>query len=133
RDWSSDVCSSDLDTLKNVMLKLREPGGEWELLGIGVPGDREVDMKRVEASLEPAEVAVLDESDFESHPFLVKGYIGPRALVENEVRFLVDPRVVDGTSWITGADAQGRHVVDLVCGRDFTPDGTIEAADIREG
>src|SRR5699024_11515258 len=74
------------DTLKNVMLKVREPGGEWELLGIGVPGDREVDMKRVEASLEPAEVAVLDESDFESHPFLVKGYIGPRALVENEVR-----------------------------------------------
>ena len=121
------------DTLKNVMLKVREPGGEWELLGIGVPGDREVDMKRVEASLEPAEVAVLDESDFESHPFLVKGYIGPRALVENEIRFLVDPRVVDGTSWITGADAQGRHVVDLVCGRDFTPDGTIEAADVREG
>src|SRR5699024_7058738 len=64
---------------------------------------------------------------------LVKGYIGPRALVENEVRFLVDPRVGDGTSWITGADAQGRHVVDLVCGRDFTPDGTIEAADVREG
>jgi prolyl-tRNA synthetase len=31
--------------------------------------------------------------------------------------------VVDGTSWITGADAPGKHVVGLVAGRDFTPDG----------
>src|SRR5699024_5537287 len=67
-------------TLNTGRLKVRAPGGEGEPRGIGVPGRREVDMKRVEASLEPAEVAVLDEADFESHPFLVKGYIGPRAL-----------------------------------------------------
>jgi prolyl-tRNA synthetase len=121
------------DTLKNVLLKVREPGGEWELLAIGVPGDREVDDKRLGAALEPAEYALADEADFAKHPFLVKGYIGPKGLLANGVRYLVDPRVVDGTAWITGADALNKHVVGLVAGRDFTPDGTIEAAEVREG
>jgi prolyl-tRNA synthetase len=100
---------------------------------VGVPGDREVDMKRLEAALDPAEVALLDEADFARHPFLVKGYIGPVALAANGVRFLVDPRIVTGTAWVTGADKPDHHVVDLVVGRDFTPDGTIEAADVRPG
>jgi prolyl-tRNA synthetase len=122
------------DTLKNVLLKTRAPGAaEWTLLGIGVPGDREVDMKRLEAALDPAEVALLDEADFARHPFLVKGYIGPAALAANGVRFLVDPRIVPGTAWVTGADKPDHHVVDLVAGRDFTPDGTIEAAEVRPG
>ena len=121
------------DTLKNVMLKVREPGGEWQLLAIGVPGDREVDDKRLGAALEPAEYALLDDADFAKHPFLVKGYIGPKGLLANGVRYLVDPRIVDGTRWITGADEKNKHVVDLVAGRDFTPDGTIEAAEVREG
>ncbi len=122
------------DTLKNVLVKTRQPGAkEWELLGIGVPGDREVDFKRLEAALEPAEVELLEEADFAKNPFLVKGYIGPKALQENGVRYLVDPRVVEGTAWLTGADERDHHVLDLVVGRDFTPDGTIEAAEVREG
>jgi prolyl-tRNA synthetase len=122
------------DTLKNVLLKTRRPGQtEWELLGVGVPGDREVDMKRLEAALEPAEVALLEEADFARNGFLVKGYIGPVSLAANGVRYLVDPRVVTGTAWVTGADKADHHVVDLVAGRDFTPDGTIEAAEVREG
>ncbi|MFE3291539.1 proline--tRNA ligase [Rhodococcus sp. NPDC059234] len=121
------------DTLKNIMVKTRVPGGEWELLAIGIPGDREVDEKRLEASLEPAEYVLITETDFANNPFLVKGYIGPKALQANGVRYLVDPRVVEGTSWITGADEQGKHVVGLVAGRDFTPDGTIEAAEVRDG
>ncbi len=121
------------DTLKNVLLKVRQPGGDWELLGIGIPGDREVDDKRLGAALDPAEYALLDDADFAGHPFLVKGYIGPKALLDNGVRYLVDPRIVDGTSWITGADQQGKHVVGLVAGRDFVADGTIEAAEVRDG
>jgi prolyl-tRNA synthetase len=122
------------DTLKNVMVKTRQPGGQgWHLLGVGVPGDREVDMKRLKASLDPAEVALLDDADFAAHPFLAKGYIGPGALAEHGVPYLVDPRVVRGTAWATGADRPDHHVVDLVCGRDFTPDGTIEAAEVRAG
>jgi prolyl-tRNA synthetase len=121
------------DTLKNVLLKVRAPGADWELLGIGLPGDREVDDKRLAAALEPADYALLDNDDFTRYPFLVKGYIGPKSLRDNGVRYLVDPRVVDGSSWITGADQPGKHVVGLVAGRDFTADGTIEAAEVRDG
>jgi prolyl-tRNA synthetase len=130
-DLGRDVTAAD--TLKNVLLKVRQPGGDWELLAIGVPGDREVDDKRLGVALEPADYALLDDADFAKYPFLVKGYIGPKALRDNDVRYLVDPRVVDGTSWITGADKPGHHVVGLVAGRDFTADGTIEAAEVRDG
>jgi prolyl-tRNA synthetase len=135
-DWANKTLpgtTTAADTLKNVLLKIRQPGGDWELLAIGVPGDREVDDKRLGAALEPAEYALLDDADFAANPFLVKGYIGPKGLQANGVRYLVDPRVVDGTAWITGADEKGKHVVGLVAGRDFIPDGTIEAAEVRDG
>ncbi|MGM7647615.1 proline--tRNA ligase [Nocardia sp. JW2] len=137
-DWANEAKVLDravtaADTLKNVMVKLRHPDGKSEIVGIGIPGDREVDDKRLEAAVEPATVELLTEADFTANPFLVKGYIGPKGLQANGVRYLVDPRVVDGTSWITGADQQGKHVVGLVAGRDFTPDGTIEAAEVRDG
>ncbi|MDQ6715175.1 MAG: proline--tRNA ligase, partial [Actinomycetota bacterium] len=122
------------DTLKNVLVTVTQPDGTSEILAIGLPGDREVDEKRLGAQLEPAVVSAFD--DFDSHPELVKGYIGPQALGADRaagVRYLVDPRVVEGTAWVTGADLVGRHVIDLVAGRDFTADGTVEAAEVREG
>ncbi|MBD8605925.1 proline--tRNA ligase [Aeromicrobium sp. CFBP 8757] len=124
------------DTLKNVLVVLRHPDGTREPLAIGVPGDREVDAKRLEAAVSPAEVEPFDEKDFAAHPALVKGYIGPGVLgaeSESGIRYLTDPRVVDGTRWVTGANEQGSHVIDLVAGRDFTSDGTIEAAEVRAG
>jgi prolyl-tRNA synthetase len=124
------------DTLKNVLMVLTHPDGSSEPLAIGVPGDREVDPKRLEATLYPAEFRPFGEEDFAQHPDLVKGYIGPGVLGEkgaSGIRYLVDPRVVEGTRWVTGADEPGRHVLDLVVGRDFTPDGTIEAAEVRAG
>ncbi len=124
------------DTLKNVLIVLKHPDGTREPLAIGLPGDREVDAKRLEGQLEPIEVEAFGEDDFAANPALVKGYIGPAALgekSESKVRYLVDPRVVEGTRWVTGADVEGQHVIDLVAGRDFTPDGTIEAAEVRDG
>ncbi|HQR25695.1 MAG TPA: proline--tRNA ligase [Nocardioides sp.] len=124
------------DTLKNVLVVLKHPDGTREPLAIGVPGDREVDQKRLEGQLEPIEVEPMDEAEFARHPALVKGYIGPGALGEQNasgIRYLVDPRVVEGTRWVTGADVDGSHALDLVAGRDFTPDGTIEAAEVRDG
>ena len=139
------------DTLKNVVVTLIHPGGERELLVVGVPGDRDVDMKRLEAAVAPAEVEMAGDTDFETHPELVRGYIGPTAIGPNSplrrvekredgtevltgsVRYLVDPRIVEGTSWVTGANSDKKHVLDLVMGRDFTADGTIEAAEVREG
>jgi prolyl-tRNA synthetase len=130
RPWTAS------DTLKNVLVTLKHPDGSREPIAIGVPGDREVDQKRLEGQMEPTEVEPFDESEFKKYPALAKGYIGPGVLGEKNatgIRFLVDPRVVEGTRWVTGADVDGSHVIDLVAGRDFTPDGTIEAADVRDG
>jgi prolyl-tRNA synthetase len=121
-DWTA------ADTLKNVVVTVSPPGADPYLLVIGVPGDREVDLKRAEAALHPAAVAMFDE--WTTRPDLVRGYIGPQKL---DLCYLVDPRVVPGTSWLTGANEPGRHAVNVVCGRDFTPDGTIEAAEVRAG
>jgi prolyl-tRNA synthetase len=122
------------DTLKNVLVRVTAPDGTSQVLAIGVPGDREVDEKRLGAQLDPSVATVFE--DFDENSVLVKGYIGPGVLGEGKaagVRFLVDPRIVGGTRWVTGADAPGKHVLDLVVGRDFTPDGTIEAAEVRSG
>jgi len=124
------------DTLKNVLVVLRHPDGTREPLAVGVPGDREVDTKRLEAALSPAEIEPFEAAEFAKNPALVKGYIGPGVLgAENAsgIRYLVDPRVVDGTAWVTGADEPGKHVFDLVAGRDFTPDGFVEAAEVKAG
>jgi len=122
--------------LKNVVVKLKHPDGTYEPLAIGVPGDREVDLKRVEAQVGPAEVEAFTEADFAAHPLLVRGYIGPGVLGaegSTGIRYLLDPLVVEGTRWVTGADAPGKHVVGLVAGRDFRGDGQIEAAEVRDG
>ncbi len=121
-DWTA------ADTLKNVVVTVHHPGRDYELLVIGVPGDREVDLKRLNAVLAPATATLFD--DFDARPDLVKGYIGPQGIT---VRYLADPRVVPGTAWLTGANEPGRHATSVVAGRDFTPDGTIEAADVRAG
>jgi prolyl-tRNA synthetase len=124
------------DTLKNVIVKVVHPGGDSELLAIGVPGDREVDEKRLGAQVYPSTLAAATDEDFAAHPGLVRGYMGPDALGENKtakVRYLLDPRVVPGTRWVTGANEPDKHVVDLVAGRDFDGDGTVLAAEVREG
>ena len=122
------------DTLKNVLVMTVEPDGAERPLAIGVPGDRDVDMKRLEAAVHPAHVRVFEEADFAKYPGLVKGYIGPEALGEQfGVRYMVDPRVVSGSRWVTGANTPGQHVFDLMMGRDFTPDGTIDVAEVRAG
>lgn len=127
------------DTLKNVVFAVTQPDGTREVLVVGVPGDREVDPRRLEAALAPAEVEPAGDADFAAHPELVRGYLGPQAVGvantgrEDAVRYLLDPRVVAGTRWITGANVAGKHVFDLMAGRDFVGDGWIEAAEVRAG
>ncbi len=122
------------DTLKNVVLKTREPGAtEWRLLVVGVPGDREVDLKRIAGQLEPVEVAQADADDLAKQSRLVRGYIGPQLLADIGVRYLVDPTVVPGSAWVTGANEEGKHAAFVVRGRDFEPSGEIGAVEIRDG
>ncbi|HET8896391.1 MAG TPA: proline--tRNA ligase [Protaetiibacter sp.] len=129
------------DTLKNVVLALTHLDGTRELVIVALPGDREVDLKRAEVAFAPAEVEPATEADFDKNAALVKGYIGPWSATgpvlgeesASGIRYLGDPRVVDGTAWITGANMAGKHVFGLVAGRDFTLDGTIEIAEVRAG
>ncbi|MGG5172144.1 proline--tRNA ligase [Pseudarthrobacter sp. J1738] len=137
------------DTLKNVVLAVTLPTGTRQLVVIGVPGDRAVDLKRVEANISQflevgGEVGIeaASEEDLKKQELLVKGYIGPGLSLDapllgaeaaSKLLYLVDPRVVSGTSWITGANAAGKHVFGLVAGRDFTWDGVIEATEVRDG
>jgi len=129
------------DTLKNVVLALTSLDGTRELVVVGLPGDRGVDMKRAEVAFAPAEVEPATDADFAKNPGLVKGYIGPwsadGAVLGTEsstkIRFLLDPRVADGSGWITGANEQGHHVFGLVAGRDFTADGLAQVAEVVAG
>lgn len=121
------------DTLKCMMVKITQPGEEPELAGVLIPGGRALAPKRLGAALELATFELATEEDFKENPFLVKGYVGPRGLNANGVKVYADPRVVSGSSWITGADAKNRHVVGLVAGRDFQVEQFVEASEIHEG
>ena len=135
REWTA------ADTLKNVVLALTHLDGTRELIAVGLPGDREVELSRIEIAFSPATVEAATEEDFAKNAALVKGYIGPwsrlgpvlGAEATSKVRFFVDPRVVDGTAWITGANLHERHALNVTAGRDFVADGVIEASDVREG
>lgn len=136
RSWQAS------DTLKNVVVMLRHPDGTRTPLVIGLPGDRQVDEKRLEAQLAPAELDDFTEADFAAYPRLVRGYIGPAALGPNSglseedpgrIRYLLDPSIARGSAWATGANRPGVHVVNLVYGRDFEADGVVQAAEVRDG
>ena len=135
REWTA------ADTLKNIVLGLTHVDGTREVVVVGLPGDREVDLKRAEVQFAPAAVEPAHDADFENNPLLVHGYIGPWSelgpvLGEESatgIRYLLDPRVTDGTEWITGANEDQKHVFGLVAGRDFTADGPAEVAAVREG
>jgi len=116
-------------TLKNVLLM-----ADKKAISVLVPGDREVDLKRLQAGLPGVEeLRVFEDADFAKHPGLVKGYIGPQDAGKFGITVYADPRVAPGTSWVTGANKKDRHARNVVNGRDFTPDAYVEAAEIREG
>jgi prolyl-tRNA synthetase len=132
---------SAADTLKNVVLAVTSSEGKTEIVIVGIPGDREVDQKRAEAFFGTDQVAQATDEDFAKHKLLVKGYIGPTksgiqflgTKATSAIKYLVDPRVVSGTSWVTGANENEKHVFGLVMGRDFTADGIADIAEVRAG
>jgi prolyl-tRNA synthetase len=116
-------------TLKNVMLMADD-----KAISVLVPGDREVDLKRLQANLAGVnEIRVFEEADFAKFPGLVKGYIGPQDAKQNGITVYADPRIAPGTAWVTGANAKDKHARNVVNGRDFTVDHYIEAAQIKKG
>ncbi|EFA22606.1 proline--tRNA ligase [Bifidobacterium gallicum] len=141
REWQAS------DILKNVAVTIKhaeddEHDEPWrELIVVGIPGDRDVDMKRLEAQFAPAELEEATPEDLKAHPELVIGYIGPMAAGpqareqgnEDAVRYFVDAHIAKGSAWFTGGDEQDVDYYDLVYGRDFTADGTVEAVVVRDG
>ena len=129
------------DTLKNVVLTLKHLDGRRECVVVGVPGDRELDLKRAEVAFAPAEVEAATDDDFRAHPGLIRGYIGPWSPegavlgIESRtgIRYCVDPRVVRGSQWITGANVSEHHVFDVVAGRDFQWDAVVDVAEVWPG
>ena len=116
-------------TLKNVMLMADE-----KAISVLVPGDREVDLKRLQANLAGVnDLRVFEEADFAKFPGLVKGYIGPQDAKKNGITIYADPRIAPGTAWVTGANAKDKHARNVVNGRDFTVNHYVEAAQIRQG
>ncbi|MEU4984166.1 proline--tRNA ligase [Streptomyces sp. NPDC021969] len=114
-------------TLKNLLVKV-----DGEIVAVGVPGDREVDMDKVEAHFAPAAVELVTAEDFVGRPDLVRGYVGPQGLGE-KVKYIADPRVAPGTAWITGANKADTHAKNVVAGRDFEVDTYVDVVVVREG
>jgi prolyl-tRNA synthetase len=117
------------DTLKNVLLI-----ADGKPISILVPGDREVDLKRVEANLSGVkELRLFEDEDFAQRKEFVKGYVGPQDAKKLGIKLYADPRITIGSHWITGANTKDRHARYVTHGRDFQVDGFIEAAEVREG
>ncbi|MFE1035638.1 proline--tRNA ligase [Streptomyces sp. NPDC058807] len=114
-------------TLKNLLVKV-----DGEIVAVGVPGDREVDMDKVEAHFAPAAVELVTAEDFVGRPDLVRGYVGPQGLGD-KVKYIADPRVAPGTAWITGANKEHTHAKNVVAGRDFEVDAYVDVVVVREG
>jgi prolyl-tRNA synthetase len=115
-------------TLKNLLVLAGD-----ELVAVGVPGDREVDLRRLEAVLAPAPVRLLEAADFAERPELARGYVGPQGMAGRAFRYLADPRVAPGTAWITGANEVGRHARNVLVGRDFTVDRYVDVVTVMPG
>ena len=113
-------------TLKNLLVLAGE-----EVVAVGVPGDREVDLRRLENALGP--VRLLTDADFAARPALVRGYVGPQGLAGTAFRYVADRRVAPGTSWVTGANRPGRHARDVVAGRDFAVSDSLDVTTVVGG
>ena len=127
KKYQANISASD--TLKNVLLI-----ADGEPICILVPGDREVDLKRVEANLSGVkELRLFEDEDFAKRKELVKGYVGPQDAKRFGLKLYADPRITPGSHWITGANVKNRHARYVTHGRDFEVDGYIEAAEVRAG
>jgi prolyl-tRNA synthetase len=115
-------------TLKNLLVLIGD-----ELVAVGVPGDRDVDLRRLEAHVAPRPVRLLEAEDFTTRPELVRGYVGPQGWADRPFRFLADPRVAAGTSWVTGANEPGRHARNVTVDRDFAVDEHVDVVVVLEG
>jgi prolyl-tRNA synthetase len=125
--YSASITAAN--TLKNVLIMADE-----KPIAVLVPGDREVDLKRLAANLpEVKELRLFEDADFAKYPKLVKGYVGPQDAKALGVSVYADPRVNQDSVWVTGGNKKDVHARNVVCGRDFQVEHYIEAAEVKAG
>ncbi len=125
--YSANISAAD--TLKNVLLMADE-----KPISVLVPGDREVDLKRLGANISGVkDLRLFEDADFAKFPKLVKGYVGPQDAKEFGLKLYADPRVVEGSHWVTGANKKDKHAKNVTCGRDFIVEEYVEAAEVKAG
>ena len=125
--YSANISAAN--TLKNVLIMTDE-----KPISVLVPGDREVDLKRLGANLSGVkDLRLFEDADFAKYPKLVKGYVGPQDAKELGLKLYADPRVVEGSHWITGANKKDKHAKNVTCGRDFKVEQYVEAAEVKAG
>jgi prolyl-tRNA synthetase len=129
------------DALKHVIFRLDWEGNhESKLLVLALPGDRQISLQRLEAAVYPAMPTQATEDDLAKFPEIIPNYLGPELFDEDfckkykdKVQYAVDPRVVKGTSWISGSNKKGYHTFNLVMGRDFYTENVLDVAEIKSG
>jgi prolyl-tRNA synthetase len=127
KNYSASITAAN--TLKNVLIMADE-----KPIAVLVPGDREVDLKRLAANLpEVKELRLFEDSDFAKYPKLVKGYVGPQDAKALGVSVYADPRVNQDSVWVTGGNKKDVHARNVVCGRDFQVEHYVQAAEVKAG
>ncbi|MDA3029802.1 MAG: proline--tRNA ligase [Actinomycetota bacterium] len=127
KKYSASITAAN--TLKNVLLMADE-----KPIAVLVPGDREVDLKRLAANLpEVKELRLFEDTDFVKYPKLVKGYVGPQDAKALGVSLYADPRVNLDSVWVTGGNKKDVHARNVVCGRDFKVEHYVQAAEVKAG
>ena len=127
KKYSASITAAN--TLKNVLIMADE-----KPIAVLVPGDREVDLKRLAANLpEVKDLRLFEDADFAKYPKLVKGYVGPQDAKALGVSVYADPRVSQDSVWVTGGNKKDVHARNVTCGRDFKVEHYVEAAEVKAG
>jgi prolyl-tRNA synthetase len=118
-----------IDPSRTLKCMLFEVAGD--AVAVLVPGDREVNERKLGRLYFPEVVRRFEDEDFAARGF-VKGFVGPQGLGD-DVTILADPIVRGGANWVTGANAVDVHVRGANAGRDFRVDRYEDLVEIREG
>ena len=126
-----EAVASQLGIPEQTTLKCMLFHAGEDTVAVLVPGDREVNEKKLGSLFFPVPVERFEESDFSANGF-AKGFVGPQGLPA-EAAILADRSVLAGKDWVTGANREDFHVAGANPGRDFRVDRYEDLVQIREG
>ncbi|HEV8564516.1 MAG TPA: proline--tRNA ligase [Actinomycetota bacterium] len=123
------VAQLGVDPSQTLKCMLFDVGGS--VVAVVLPGDREVNERKLARLYFPSVIRRFEDADFASHG-LAKGFVGPQGLPD-AVTILADLSVRGGSNWVTGANRVDVHVRGANADRDFRVDRYEDLVQIREG